>query len=231
MRLAVAVGATLAYLAGAQPSGFCAFEDIYPRQYVAYHTGEQDLVIDGKLDDPAVRASVCLSLTHCARAIAANRQSVTMLFRMFACPRSARRVRAPAVTLPVRVGCAGATRRRLRVRPQWQEVAFTEDFGDITTNFTPPFVTKAKVRWNDEFLFVGGWIQDTAVGATTSPVCRLRTPVDRPHSLANGDDDVMLDVRADLGEHLVDVPLRERESGPGHLVSGRTCAWLRATLC
>jgi hypothetical protein len=113
-------------------------------------------------------------------------------------------------------------RRRLRVRPQWQEVAFTEDFGDITTNFTPPFVTKAKVRWNDEFLFVGGWIQDTAVGATTSPVCRLCTPVDHPHSLVDGDDDVMLDVRADLGEYLVDVPLRERESGPGHLVSGRT---------
>lgn len=40
-------------------------------------------------------------------------------------------------------------------KPFWNEVPWTEDFVDIATDVTPKFRTRAKMRWDDEFLYVG----------------------------------------------------------------------------
>ena len=61
-------------------------------------------------------------------------------------------------------------------------MAFTDNFVDISTNTTPKFITKAKIRYNDDFLFVGAWIQDTAIWANISSTC---------HCLNNSQDQVI----------------------------------------
>ena len=37
----------------------------------------------------------------------------------------------------------------------WEEVPWSEDFVDIETEKTPRFQTRCKIRWDDEFLYVG----------------------------------------------------------------------------
>jgi hypothetical protein len=55
--------------------------------------------------------------------------------------------------------------------PAWQEVAFTEDFVDISTTTTPRFRTRVKIRWSPTHLFVGAVLEDTAVWANITAVC------------------------------------------------------------
>lgn len=43
--------------------------------------------------------------------------------------------------------------------PEWEAVGFTEDFVDIATNITPQFRTRAKIRWSDNFLYVGALVE------------------------------------------------------------------------
>jgi hypothetical protein len=43
-------------------------------------------------------------------------------------------------------------------KPFWTDVDWTDDFVDIATDTSPGFRTKAKMRWDDEFLYVGGWM-------------------------------------------------------------------------
>ena len=37
----------------------------------------------------------------------------------------------------------------------WNEVDWSEEFVDIATDTKPKFTTKFKIRWDDEFLYVG----------------------------------------------------------------------------
>ena len=37
----------------------------------------------------------------------------------------------------------------------WNEVDWSDDFVDIATDTTPKFRTRVKMRWDDEFLYVG----------------------------------------------------------------------------
>jgi len=37
----------------------------------------------------------------------------------------------------------------------WDEVDWSEEFVDIATDTTPKFTTKFKIRWDDDFLYVG----------------------------------------------------------------------------
>jgi hypothetical protein len=55
--------------------------------------------------------------------------------------------------------------------PFWQDVPFTDDFVDISTTTTPKFLTHAKIRWDDEWIYVGGYIQDNAVWANITYTC------------------------------------------------------------
>lgn len=50
--------------------------------------------------------------------------------------------------------------------PQWDEVPWTEDFVDISTLVVPRFKTLAKIRWDDQFLYVGAKLQEPDVWAT-----------------------------------------------------------------
>lgn len=55
--------------------------------------------------------------------------------------------------------------------PAWTEVGFTDAFVDISTSTPPALLTRAKLRWSDSHLFVGGLLQEPAVWANISHVC------------------------------------------------------------
>jgi hypothetical protein len=48
----------------------------------------------------------------------------------------------------------------------WAEVPWTENFGDIATATAPQFSTRAKLRWDDEFLYVGAQMEEPQAWAT-----------------------------------------------------------------
>eukprot|EP00475_Leptophrys_vorax_P031316 TRINITY_DN4739_c0_g1_i1.p1 TRINITY_DN4739_c0_g1~~TRINITY_DN4739_c0_g1_i1.p1 ORF type:complete len:450 (+),score=136.76 TRINITY_DN4739_c0_g1_i1:690-2039(+) len=54
--------------------------------------------------------------------------------------------------------------------PFWEEVEFTEAFMDIQGPSlpTPWFVTKAKIRYDDDFLYIGGFVQETQIWANVT---------------------------------------------------------------
>ncbi len=51
-------------------------------------------------------------------------------------------------------------------KPFWQDVPWTEDFVDISTDTPPSQRTMVKMRWDDEFLYVGARMEETDVWAT-----------------------------------------------------------------
>lgn len=48
----------------------------------------------------------------------------------------------------------------------WREVAWTDSFVDIATNVPPRLRTRAKVRWDDSFLYVGALLDESQIWAT-----------------------------------------------------------------
>lgn len=55
--------------------------------------------------------------------------------------------------------------------PAWTDVAFTEDFVDISTTTTPKLQTRTKIRWTDTHLYVGYYLQETQVWANITSTC------------------------------------------------------------
>jgi hypothetical protein len=53
----------------------------------------------------------------------------------------------------------------------WAEVGWTSDFVDISERAAPPLRTRAKLRWDDEFLYVGAQLEETQVAANISSCC------------------------------------------------------------
>ena len=51
-------------------------------------------------------------------------------------------------------------------KPVWADVPWTEDFVDISTTTTPRLRTRAKIRWDDRFLYVAAELQDPDLWAT-----------------------------------------------------------------
>eukprot|EP00884_Botryococcus_braunii_P005144 jgi/Botrbrau1/14630/Bobra.0364s0014.1 len=49
--------------------------------------------------------------------------------------------------------------------PAWAEVGFTDEFVDIFTDVRPRFRTRAKMRWDKDWLYVAGYLQETDVWA------------------------------------------------------------------
>jgi hypothetical protein len=60
--------------------------------------------------------------------------------------------------------------------PFWQDVAFSESFVDISTSTLPKFQTRVKVRFDDEFLYVGAHLHDEQVWANISHTCHCLDP-------------------------------------------------------
>lgn len=53
----------------------------------------------------------------------------------------------------------------------WSEVGWAEDFVDISTAATPPLRTRVKLRWDEETLYVGAWLEEPQVAANISSTC------------------------------------------------------------
>lgn len=60
--------------------------------------------------------------------------------------------------------------------PAWAEVAWTEDFVDISTPAVPPLRTRAKVRWDEEFLYIGAEMEETQLAANITWCCHCADP-------------------------------------------------------
>jgi len=50
-------------------------------------------------------------------------------------------------------------------KPAWAEVAWTEEFVDIATTTKPKYLTRAKIRWDDHYLYVGAYLEEAAIWA------------------------------------------------------------------
>jgi len=53
----------------------------------------------------------------------------------------------------------------------WQEVGFSEKFVDISTATAPRLDTNVKMRFDDEFLYIGGRMQETMLAANITYTC------------------------------------------------------------
>ena len=51
-------------------------------------------------------------------------------------------------------------------KPVWAEVPWTEDFVDISTTTTPRLRTRAKIRWDEKYLYVAAELRDPDLWAT-----------------------------------------------------------------
>jgi hypothetical protein len=78
--------------------------------------------------------------------------------------------------------------------PFWQDVPFTDDYVDISTTTIPKFITKAKIRWDDDFVYVGGYIQDTAIWANITYTCHCYNQSEDQVIFHDNDFEVFFDV-------------------------------------
>ena len=53
----------------------------------------------------------------------------------------------------------------------WAEVGWSADFVDATTATVPPLATRVKARWDDQFLYVGAYLQEPHVCANITSTC------------------------------------------------------------
>lgn len=60
--------------------------------------------------------------------------------------------------------------------PAWADVAFSEDFVDISTTAVPPLRTRVKIRWDDDFLYVGALMEETQLAANITWCCHCVDP-------------------------------------------------------
>ena len=77
--------------------------------------------------------------------------------------------------------------------PFWEQVPFTSTFVDISTNVTPHLTTRAKVRWNDEWLYVAGELHEPAVWANITHTCHCFNPQENQVIFYDNDFEVFVD--------------------------------------
>lgn len=53
----------------------------------------------------------------------------------------------------------------------WENVSFTEDFVDISTSTIPQYSTKVKIRWDDEYLYIGAVLEEPSIWANITSTC------------------------------------------------------------
>ena len=81
----------------------------------------------------------------------------------------------------------------------WQEVGFTDDFVDISTGTTPRLRTNVKMRFDDDFLYVGARLQETMLAANITYTCHCN---DEPgDQVVFHDNDFEIFVDADGSTH------------------------------
>ena len=77
--------------------------------------------------------------------------------------------------------------------PFWTDVPFTEDYVDISTAIVPKFITRAKIRWDDDWLYVGGFVEETAVWANITHTCHCFDPNEDQVIFHDNDFEVFVD--------------------------------------
>jgi hypothetical protein len=58
----------------------------------------------------------------------------------------------------------------------WDEVPFTSDFVDISTTTIPKFTTRAKIRWDDNFLYIAAVLDEPDIWANITSTCHCYDP-------------------------------------------------------
>ena len=75
----------------------------------------------------------------------------------------------------------------------WQHASFTDDFVDISTQTTPKFLTKAKILWDDEFLYIGAILQENQIWANISKTCHCVDPSEDQVIFHDNDFEIFVD--------------------------------------
>ena len=81
----------------------------------------------------------------------------------------------------------------------WSEVGFTDDFVDISTATTPRLRTNVKMRFDDDFLYVGARLEEPQVSANITYTCHCNT--ESGDQVIFHDNDFEIFVDADGGTH------------------------------
>lgn len=61
----------------------------------------------------------------------------------------------------------------------WMDVPFSSDFVDISTDVTPRFSTRMKIRFDEEFLYVGAHLDEPQIWANITHACHCISPEDQ----------------------------------------------------
>lgn len=60
--------------------------------------------------------------------------------------------------------------------PWWDAVPFSQPFVDISTNYTPGKTTMFKLRYDENFLYIGAYVQDNTIWANITSTCHCLDP-------------------------------------------------------
>jgi hypothetical protein len=75
----------------------------------------------------------------------------------------------------------------------WAEVGWTRDFVDATTATPPPLATRVKARWDDEYLYLGAYLQEPHVCANITYTCHCRDPAADQNIYDDNDFEAFID--------------------------------------
>jgi hypothetical protein len=58
----------------------------------------------------------------------------------------------------------------------WQLSSFSDEFVDISTTTTPKYSTRMKILWNDDYLFIGGFLMEPNLCGNITSACHCNDP-------------------------------------------------------
>jgi len=77
---------------------------------------------------------------------------------------------------------------------EWSDVAWSDAFVDISTTTAPEFITKMKIRYDESFLYVAGYLEEPHVWANISTTCHCIDPNEDQVIFHDNDFEVFIDV-------------------------------------
>lgn len=75
----------------------------------------------------------------------------------------------------------------------WAEVPWTDEFVDISTATKPKYTTQAKIRYDDNFLYIGAMLEETQVWANISSTCHCISPDEDQVIFHDNDFEIFVD--------------------------------------
>ncbi|KAI8911095.1 hypothetical protein EDD86DRAFT_246433 [Gorgonomyces haynaldii] len=77
--------------------------------------------------------------------------------------------------------------------PIWSKAPWTQDFVDISTSTVPRFQTKTKILYDDSFLYIGAYLQETQFWANITASCHCIDPQQDQVVFHDNDFEVFVD--------------------------------------